>query len=95
MIYTNKEKAISDLLKTCRNVEKLKKEKHVIKFRINKEIWTFYIYYKNNRISTKCLLEFEHNHNSKIFYPFTEWGGNYKRWDSDLKEFCEREFLKF
>lgn len=94
-VYLKKDEAIKDLLKTCRNVEKLKlKQKFTVKFRINKEIWTFHIYYKNNKIATKCLLEFEYNYDNKIFYPFTEWGGNYKRWDSDLKEFCEREFLK-
>ena len=94
-VYIKKDEEIKDLLQTCRNVMKFKlKEKFTVKFRINKEIWTFHIYYKNNKICTKCMYEIEYNYDNKIIYPFTEWGGCGRRWDSDLKEFCEREFLK-
>lgn len=90
-IYTNKNKAITDLLKLCRNIKTLKKEYYYVKFRLNNEFYTFEIFNKNNKISTKFILEYK---DSIIFYPITEWGENYKRWDSELKEFCEREFLK-
>ena len=40
------------------------------------------------------LFLFEYNYDNKIFYPLTQWGDNYTRWDSELKKFCEREFLK-
>lgn len=90
-IYTNKNKAITDLLKLCRNIKTLKKEYYYVKFRLNNEFYTVEIFNKNNKISTKFIFEYK---DSIIFYPLTEWGESYKRWDSDLKEFCEREFLK-
>lgn len=93
-IYNNKNDCITDLLQTCRMIKKFNKEKFSVKFRIRKEIWTFHIYYRDNKISTKCLFEIENNYNNKTFYPFTTWGDYGTRWDSELKNFCEREFLK-
>lgn len=91
-IYTNKNKAITDLLNLCRNTKTLRKEYYITKFRLNNEFWTVEIFNKNNNeISTKFILDYK---DTSIFYPVTKWGGDYKRWDSELKEFCEREFLK-
>lgn len=94
---TTKKNAISNILSMCRS----KKQGHNVgdpmvgakyEFNLKNENWDVTIVItSDNRVNTQF------NRRSGKFYtqyPWTAWGGHGKRWDSELKEFMQREFEK-
>lgn len=94
---TTKKNAISNILSMCRS----QRQSHnvgdsLVLFNyecdLKDEHWDVTIAItSDNRVHTQF-----NRRSGKFFtqYPWTTWGGYGKRWDSELKEFMQREFLK-
>lgn len=92
--YENKSEFVRDFIKYCRAVFQYCKNieaKSVMNrktFNVCEEEWKFEITVTQTTISTTAIL------NGKTNYPLTKWGGDGMRWDSELREFLNREILK-
>lgn len=92
--YEIKSEFVKDFIKYCRamfqhckNTE-AKSIMHRKTINICGEEWKFEIIATQTTISTTAAF------NGKTDYPLTKWGGDGVRWDSELREFLNREILK-
>lgn len=60
---------------------------------IENEIWYIKVYVSSDYIKTLITLSFKDNDN-RINYPLTNWKKGGIRWDTQLRQFFEREILK-
>lgn len=101
--YFNKQEFIKDFIDLCRKLRK-EHQGHQTGF-IHKflivcgELWRFYIYIDRKTISTSAERIYDATKrydldSIPVRFPKTTWGSPYSRWDSELREFLEREICK-
>lgn len=98
-MFLYKTNAILHLISTCRGIKQDSEFQgpEIICVPLKNELWYFTVNKdKDGNIYTSAdcyyyptILEVK-----SIHYPETKWGGPYSRWDTELREFCEREFEK-
>lgn len=92
-----KDQLIKDIIKYCRE----KKEKSVedgivtgfFNAIIGDELWDIHVSAIDNVVRTSAIVKPEGS-NKRINYCQKKWGGDGKRWSTELREFLEREILK-
>ena len=103
-MFLYKNNAILHLISTCREIKQDSKFQgsETVCVPLKNESWYFtvnkdkdgniytkadcYYYTTNSEIVTSIV--------KAIHYPETKWGGPCSRWDTELREFCKREFEK-
>ena len=89
----SKDKIIKELIKKCRQMLRNGRDgTNTGFFSVGDEMWEYTIRCIKNKIVTDFTLYWTDG--IKIQYPRTEWGNYGVRWDSDLREFLNREILK-
>ena len=89
--YLHKKEFVKDFVALCR---KLRYESPTFTNEyvcICGELWAFSIHAGDCMVSTEAALA----HNGQwLIYPRTIWGRTYARWDTELREFLNREVCK-
>lgn len=98
-MFLYKTNAILHLTSTCRGIKQDSEFQgpEIIYIPLKNELWVFTVNKDTDgNISTNafCYYYSSDTEIKTIYYPDTKWGGPYSRWDTELREFCEREFEK-
>ena len=96
--YYNKKEFVKDFIQLCRSAKKSHIESGTVGASflhqfvgVCGEYWSFCIYVSAESIATDAAVVV----NSKwLKYPKTTWGSPYSRWDTELREFLNREVCR-
>lgn len=89
--YKDKNEFIKDFIGLCRSLKHIQPVSIAEHTKVCGEHWFFYIQTDNDKVSTKA---WNYYKDEFVPFPMTTWGAPYSRWDTELREFLQREVCK-